>query len=141
MKTTQDVMAWYSHLSPQSLSQIHEFYADNAWFKDPFNEVRGINEIAAIFEHMFKTTQNPRFIFIEVIEQNHQAFLTWEFHFGLQGKTYVVNGGTHLHYDEQGLITQHRDYWDAAEELWQKLPVIGGLVRFLRGKFRVRQKY
>jgi hypothetical protein len=26
----------------------------------------------------------------------------------------------------------HRDYWDAAEELYEKLPVLGGLMRFLK---------
>lgn len=26
----------------------------------------------------------------------------------------------------------HRDYWDAAEELYEKLPVLGDLMRWLR---------
>jgi hypothetical protein len=26
----------------------------------------------------------------------------------------------------------HRDYWDAAEELYEKLPVLGGLMRWLK---------
>jgi len=26
----------------------------------------------------------------------------------------------------------HRDYWDAAEELYEKLPVIGALMRWLK---------
>jgi hypothetical protein len=30
------------------------------------------------------------------------------------------------------LITLHRDYWDAAEELYEKLPVLGGLMRWLK---------
>jgi hypothetical protein len=35
-------------------------------------------------------------------------------------------------FDAQGLITLHRDYWDAAEELYEKLPVLGGLMRWLK---------
>jgi hypothetical protein len=34
--------------------------------------------------------------------------------------------------DPQGLIVLHRDYWDAAEELYEKLPVVGALMRWLR---------
>jgi hypothetical protein len=34
--------------------------------------------------------------------------------------------------DAQGLIVLHRDYWDAAEELYEKLPVVGALMRWLR---------
>jgi hypothetical protein len=29
-------------------------------------------------------------------------------------------------------VAYHRDYWDAAEELYEKLPVLGGLMRFLK---------
>jgi hypothetical protein len=41
-------------------------------------------------------------------------------------------GGSHLQLDGEGRITLHRDYWDAAEELYEKLPVIGGLMRWLK---------
>lgn len=134
----QHIMDWYVTLSPESLNDIARFYVSDARFKDPFNQVRGIVSIQAIFEHMFATTQAPRFVFDEVIEQNQKAFLTWEFHFGLRGKNYVVKGGSMLTFNEQGLITDHRDYWDAAEELWEKLPLIGGLVGWLRRRFTVQ---
>lgn len=133
----QDIMDWYATLSPASLSSIARFYTDEAKFKDPFNEVSGVAAIRTIFEHMFVTTQEPRFIFDEVIEQDQKAFLTWEFHFGLRGKNYVVKGGSMLTFNTQGLITDHRDYWDAAEELWEKLPMIGGLIGWLRRQFKV----
>jgi steroid Delta-isomerase len=29
-------------------------------------------------------------------------------------------------------VVFHRDYWDAAEELYEKLPVIGALMRWLK---------
>jgi len=31
-----------------------------------------------------------------------------------------------------GRVNSHRDYWDAAEELYEKLPLMGLLMRFLR---------
>jgi hypothetical protein len=34
--------------------------------------------------------------------------------------------------DDEGRITLHRDYWDAAEELYEKLPLIGSLMRWLK---------
>lgn len=133
----QNIMGWYANLSPTSLKNIATFYSEDARFKDPFNEVQGIPAIQAIFEHMFTTTQYPKFIFDEVIEQGSKAFLTWEFHFGLSGKSYIVKGGSMLTFNENGLITDHRDYWDAAEELWEKLPIVGGLVGWLRRRFKV----
>jgi hypothetical protein len=31
-------------------------------------------------------------------------------------------------------VRRHRDYWDAAEELYEKLPVIGVLMRAMRSR-------
>ena len=31
-----------------------------------------------------------------------------------------------------GRINFHRDYWDAAEELYEKLPLVGSLMRWLK---------
>ena len=46
--------------------------------------------------------------------------------------TQTVRGASHLVLDPQGLIVLHRDYWDAAEELYMKLPLLGMLMRGLR---------
>jgi len=39
---------------------------------------------------------------------------------------------TLLKFDAAGKVNYHRDYWDAAEELYEKLPLIGPLMRGLR---------
>ena len=126
------LMDWYGSLTPESLSQIESFYANGAYFKDPFNEVTGIAAIKHIFAHMFTATEDPRFVIGERLLDGDQAFVTWTFSFALKGKPYVVVGGSHLRFDAQGRVVLHRDYWDAAEELLQKLPLIGAPVRWLR---------
>jgi hypothetical protein len=67
-----------------------------------------------------------------------QAFLTWDFKFKFKRfdtqTLQTVRGGTHLQFDVQGLITLHRDYWDAAEELYEKLPLLGGVMRWLKAR-------
>lgn len=133
-----DMLSWYETISPQNLNKIERFYSAEAWFKDPFNEVRGINEISRIFAHMFETTQNPRFVIKDRMEQKDQAFISWDFLFELRGVAYCVHGASHLRFNSQGLVNYHRDYWDAAEELFQKLPVIGGPVRWLRRQFALK---
>jgi hypothetical protein len=44
----------------------------------------------------------------------------------------TIRGGTHLHFDAAGRVVLHRDYWDAAEELYEKLPLLGTLMRWLK---------
>ncbi len=134
--SAQSIVDWYSSLNQDSLKHISNFYTEDAFFKDPFNEVRGTAAIKLIFEHMFRTTENPRFEFKDVITQDHQVFLSWIFRFRLNHHDYEVLGASHLQLDTNGKISMHRDYWDPAEELWQKLPFLGGIIRWLRSKFR-----
>jgi hypothetical protein len=134
----EQLLNWYHSLTPESVKLAVDFYHTEARFKDPFNEVQGVKAIMQIFDHMFVTTDEPRFIMMDQVMQGQQAFVTWTFEFVLRGKKYSVLGASHLKFDSEGLVIEHRDYWDAAEELFQKLPVIGVPVRWLRKQFEVK---
>lgn len=133
----EPLLAWYATLTPHSVSRTADFYAADAHFRDPFNEVRGVAAIEAVLRHMFAHSDNPHFIIGERIVQAQQAFVTWTFVCTLRGKVYEVVGGTHFRFNAEGLVTLHRDYWDAAEELLQKLPLVGAPIRWLRRRFAV----
>ncbi len=130
------VVAFFEGLQPADLGRLHTLYAPGACFKDPFNAVAGVPAIRGIFEHMFAALRSPRFVVTQVVAQGGHCFLTWEFRFAFQRHApdteHCILGASHLVFDGQGLITLHRDYWDAAEELYEKLPVIGALMRWLK---------
>ncbi len=132
------LVAFYETLSRQSVAQISRFYAENAYFKDPFNEVRGVAAIARIFNHMFEQVDEPRFSIGERLVDGDGVLLVWVFSFRPRGwgrgATQVVRGATHLKFDADGRVVWHRDYWDVAEELYAKLPLIGGPMRWLQKK-------
>ena len=134
--TVQRLVHFFERLTPQDLTRISEFYALDARFKDPFNEVQGQNAIQHIFAHMFESLDEPHFIITERIVQNQQCFLVWDFRFRFKRfdttSWQTVHGGTHLVFNDLGRVTLHRDYWDAAEELYEKLPLVGGLMRWLK---------
>ncbi|MCW5654954.1 nuclear transport factor 2 family protein [Hydrogenophaga sp.] len=128
--------AWFESLSPSSLARLDEFYTADARFKDPFNEVQGRPAIARIFEHMFRSLHTPHFVVTSRLVDGPQCFLAWEFRFRFKrfdtSTEQVVRGGSHLRLAADGRITDHRDYWDAAEELYEKLPMLRVLMRWLR---------
>jgi len=128
------IIDWFESLTPATLDKLPGFYAAQARFKDPFNTVEGVAAIRPIFEHMFASLEQPRFVIQDVIVQGDQCFLTWDFDFRLKrrGAAMRIHGGSHLQLDPSGRILVHRDYWDAAEELYEKLPLIGALMRWLR---------
>ncbi len=128
----------FENLTPERVAQLDALYAANATFKDPFNAVRGVREIQGIFRHMYVNLESPRFIISNRIVDGSQCFLTWEFRFSFKrfhtGVEQCILGGSHLQLDSTGRITQHRDYWDAAEELYEKIPLLGGLMRWLKAR-------
>lgn len=130
------IIVFFETITLASVSQLGQYYAEQAWFKDPFNEVTGHAPIRRIFGHMFEQVHEPRFVIIESVEQGDAAFLTWEFRFRMKrfdtAKLQVVRGASHLRFDADGRVSYHRDYWDAAEELYEKLPLVGSLMRFLK---------
>ena len=132
------LLQWYATLTPESLERIGAFYHPQARFRDPFNDVQGVAQIRGIFAHMFATTAAPRFAVGDHLAQGDRAFVLWEFTFGLGGRPYRVQGATYFTFDANGLVTQHHDYWDAAGELWQKLPLMGAAVAWLRRRFAAR---
>lgn len=130
------IVAFFEHLRPENLPQIGQLYAANARFKDPFQDVQGVAAITGVFRHMFTALHAPRFVVTQRVVQGTQCFLTWDFHFRFRRfdrhVTQTVRGATHLVLDAQGRILLHRDYWDAAEEMYEKLPLIGALMRWLK---------
>jgi len=132
------IVAFYETLSPAALPHLKTIYADEATFKDPFNEVRGVPAIARIFEHMYDNLDEPRFVVHERVVQGAQCFLTWDFVFRLRrgGALVTVRGASHLRLAADGRIQDHRDYWDVAEEFYEKLPVLGALMRWLKRRAR-----
>lgn len=141
MNTRQAVdrlVAFYGALSPGSLDQLAELYAPDARFKDPFNEVVGIAAITAIFRHMFAALEAPAFEITNRIVDDDQAMLAWVFRFRRGALSITVRGVTHFAFNPDGRVTLHRDYWDAAEELYSKLPVIGRLMRWMASRLATR---
>lgn len=129
------IVQHFEALAPHDLARLGELYTDDARFKDPFNDVRGVPAIVGIFGHMFESLDEPRFTVRTRIVQGAQCFLTWDFTFRMRRfdrSLQTIHGGSHLVLAEDGRITLHRDYWDAAEELYEKLPVVGGLMRWLK---------
>ncbi len=130
------IVYFFEHLKPDDIALLAQHYAADARFKDPFNEVQGIAGIAGVFDHMFSTLESPRFVVTGQVVQGQQCFLIWDFLFAFKGYhrgiTQTVRGTSHLVFNDEGRVVLHRDYWDAAEELYEKLPLVGSLMRWLK---------
>ena len=129
------IVHFFENLSLADLERMETVYTPTARFKDPFNAVQGTAAITAVFAHMFKSLDRPRFVVLDVVHQADRLFLSWDFRFGMRrwrSGEQCIHGGSLLQLAADGRISDHRDYWDAAEELYEKLPGLGSLMRWLK---------
>lgn len=129
---------FFESISPADVPRLGRIYAEDAYFRDPFNEVTGLSGIARIFGAMFEHLDDVRFTILDVIVDEGGAMLTWDMTYRVRKwrphETQTIHGATHLRFAPDGRIGYHRDYWDAANELYAKLPLIGPVMRWLRRK-------
>ena len=134
----QAVRAFFEALKPEDVARMAKLYTEDCSFRDPFNEVRGLPAVQRVFEHMFETLVSARFVVRDAFADGDQAFLTWDFLLRLKGQPNErrIHGSSHLRFAPDGRVAYHRDYWDAAEEVWEKVPLLGAVLRLLKRKLR-----
>jgi len=130
--------AFFESIGPADVRRMKALYSEGAYFRDPFNEVTGVSEIARIFGAMFEHLDDVRFAILDTVADERGAMLTWDMSYRVKKwrphETQTIHGATHLRFAPDGRIAYHRDYWDAANELYAKLPLIGPVMRWMKRK-------
>ncbi len=122
---------FFGHFKPADLERFGEFFAENAHFRDPFNDVYGIEAIRKVFAHMYTQCAQPCFEVHDCALSGQVAYLHWRFDCD---KKLSIDGLSKVVFDEHGLVLEHLDYWDAAAQLYQRIPLLGSVLRFIQGK-------
>ena len=132
---------YFDTLSPASRDALRALAHPDIRFVDPFNDVRGVDKLLAVFDHMFETTKDPKFVTEPPIVSGNTAFIKWHFTCTIENRFYhkvmIIDGVTEVQFDGAGLIIAHIDYWDAAGQLYEKLPLLGGLLRAIRRRLAI----
>ena len=128
-------LRFYETMSPDTLDELDALVTPYVRFTDPFNDVRGPEAMRHIFMDMFKKVQGPRFYVTYKAYDGNVLLVRWRFsgHVEAFGKDpWVVEGVSEIHIDADGRISAHIDHWDAAAQLYERLPLVGPLFRFIR---------
>ena len=125
-------------LTPESLAGLSEQVTDDVRFKDPFNDIRGKAEYERVLRHMFDTLGEVRFTVAHALSDGNTCLMQWRFDTQLRGRPWTVEGAALIRFAEDGRVAEHIDYWDAAENLYERLPIIGWLLARVRGRLAAR---
>ena len=89
---------------------------------------------------MFSNLERPQFTVshMGMADNDEQlGFLRWELDSMLRGKPYRIIGMSEVIFAADGRVSLHVDHWDAAQQFYERLPVIGGVLRMIRSRLTV----
>jgi len=131
----QNYVTAFENLTAENLdTDLGKLFAEDVYFKDPFNAVTGKNATLDIFKHMFSTVDAPKFNVLSAaqdMQNHHTAMLYWQFDFVLPSNQSAqrIDGMSRVTFNTLGLVTEHIDYWDAGEQVYSKVPLLGWGIR------------
>ena len=120
---------FFAHLNADFDDEVfHAVFAPDAYFHDPFQEVHTANAIIKIFRHMYRTLDNPKFEILDSIGDEKKGFIRWSFVYGQER----FEGVSHVRFDDKGRVVSHIDYWDAASNVYEKIPILGFILNRIK---------
>ena len=131
MTREQRYIEFFTQLSIENLHEFENYFTGDAHFKDPFNNVIGIESIRKVFEHMFATTESPRFTITHHAKNESILLINWLFEFEKKQKKWQIEGSSRVCFNENDLVSEHIDFWDPAEQIYVKVGILKPLMNFL----------
>jgi ketosteroid isomerase-like protein len=137
MTVLQDFVEFYQQLDTSSAKNLCNIYSEEIVFVDPVSTYKGLPALELYFSTLLSDTNTCHFIIQELNHHTDTAFVTWQMSFShpklKKGKLIVVDGTSHILIKDNKIVSQ-RDYYDLGNMLYEHLPVLGYLVRYLKRK-------
>ncbi|WP_105170346.1 nuclear transport factor 2 family protein [Pseudoalteromonas sp. T1lg24] len=138
MSNTQHIdefLTMYNKLDRANLSLLANIYHQDVVFIDPLHRIDGLSELTKYFSNLYENLDAGRFEMKKVLQQDNTVSLYWTMYFSHSkikaGKEVSFDGNSYLEYRD-GKVIFHRDYFNAADMLYQHIPVLGGLINLVK---------
>lgn len=111
---------------------VREVYAPDAYLRDGFKELRGVDAIAP---YMIRSTEPLRlcvFTFEDIAAKNGDYYIRWVMRANLRRdppeRVSEVIGLSQVRFNAQGQVTFQQDYWDPSDVLYSRIPIAGWMI-------------
>jgi hypothetical protein len=125
--------SYFKILHESDLSQLRDLYSEKILFKDPVHEIRGLVGLEDYFTSLCADLSDCRFEYLDEMVTDNAAYVKWMMHFKhpkLGNRLISVRGVSHLKISDK--IDYHEDFYDMGAMLYEQLPLIGSVTRWLR---------
>lgn len=128
-----------SHLDERTAREdTGKVYAPDAFLNDTLRTLHGS---PAIRDYFIKTAQgldSMTVTFDDLAVSGRNYYFRWTMETRMKhlarGKTIRTIGVTLVRFDPQGRVLIHQDFWDSAQGVWDHVPVLGTVIRWIQAK-------
>tara|TARA_Y100000816_G_C25925789_1_gene482779 strand:+ start:351 stop:782 length:432 start_codon:yes stop_codon:yes gene_type:complete len=122
-------------IDPPTRKQWSKFYNENVIFIDPTQQTKGLESYINAQEKLIRRCDDIFLKTHQVILNSDTGFIEWTMGLKILGKEFIYQGVTRLMFSENGLIKEHRDYFDFCGPTFGPVPVLGPFIRWLYSRF------
>ena len=121
--------------NPPTKEKWAHFYNENVTFIDPTQETKGLDAYVKAQEKLIKRCDDVYLETHAISISDNCGFIEWTMGLKILGKEFIYPGTTRLIFSENGLIQEHRDYFDFCGPTFGPVPILGGFIRWVYARF------
>ena len=145
LNNAEKLKYFFQKLDKNSMSLVSEFYSTDAEFIDPIGKMKGAAALKKYYEGLYENAEEIRFDFSNVYESGNTVVGIWSMTLKTKklngGEPYTVDGNSVVTFDPAtGKAIYHRDYFDMGAFVYEKVPVVGFVIRKLRENLEHKEK-
>ena len=138
VETVEDLWSkTYNTAGKPDWSHILPFYDDTIYFRDSIQEIHGMTEFRAMTERLTNRSKDLKMKIVKAVMGGDTVFVEWEMTISYKkNPSSVLYGSSRLTLNNEGKITEQRDYYDLWGDIFDNIPRFGKAYRkFMKRKF------
>ena len=112
-----------------------QFYNEDVFFIDPTQETKGLDSYIEAQAKLIKRCDDVSLETHAILINEECGFVEWTMGLKIMGKEFIYPGTTRLLFAKNGLIKEHRDYFDFCGPTFGPVPILGPFIRWLYSRF------
>lgn len=143
--TNAEKVQWsFNTLNKSNVGEVvDQFYHQDMEFSDPIVKVKGREAMKKYYANMYKNVKEVKFDFSEFVSMNDTVVGVWVMTLQTDslngGEPFKVEGNSLIRF-KNGQAIYHRDYFDVGAMVYERIPVVGWMVRKVKSKLESEEK-
>jgi hypothetical protein len=118
---------------------VEALYAEELYFSDTLLVADRRSQLEAHFGGLRDADASYEMTVYDVLQGSQGTYLVWsvDTEFSMLGRNVAADtiGVTLFRFDDEGRIRFQQDFWDSTHGFFQHVPVLGTVIRSIRGRF------